>query len=37
MGLAGPDFIGRLISDYKDKLQYIDIVTYAKEMCAILK
>ena len=37
MGLAGPDFCGRLISCYKDKLRYIDIKEHAKKMCEILR
>lgn len=36
LGLAGPDFNGRLISFYKDKLKYYDISEYAKRICAIL-
>jgi 5'-nucleotidase len=37
MGLAGPDFLGRLISCYKDKLRYIDIKEYAQKMCEKLR
>jgi 5'-nucleotidase len=37
MGLAGPDFCGRLISCYKDKLRYIDIKEHAKHMCEKLR
>lgn len=33
LGLAGPDFCGRLISHYKDKLRYIDIKVYAHKIC----
>lgn len=36
MGLAGPDFNGRLISAYSKKLKYFDIVQYAREMCRVL-
>ena len=37
MGLAGPDFTGRLISAYKDKLRYTDIKEHAKKMCEKLR
>jgi 2',3'-cyclic-nucleotide 2'-phosphodiesterase (5'-nucleotidase family) len=30
LGLAGPDFNGGLISDYRKKLKYIDIADYAR-------
>lgn len=33
VGLAGPDFIGRLISKYNDKLKYQDINDYALHVC----
>lgn len=33
LGLAGPDFNGRLISEYKNKLRYIDMAEYAKKIC----
>lgn len=36
MGLAGPDFNGRLISAYAKKLKYFDIVEYARQMCRTL-
>lgn len=36
MGLAGPDFNGRLISAYSKKLRYFDIVEYARKMCSLL-
>lgn len=36
MGLAGPDFNGRLISAYAKKLKYFDIVEYARQMCKTL-
>ncbi len=36
MGLAGPDFKGRLISDYK-QLKYINVVDHAKATCKILR
>lgn len=37
MGLAGPDFNGRLISAYNKKLKYINLVEYAQKMCDILE
>ena len=37
LGLAGPDFNGRLISYYKDKLQYINLCDYASQICKTLK
>jgi 2',3'-cyclic-nucleotide 2'-phosphodiesterase (5'-nucleotidase family) len=36
MGLAGPDFNGRLISAYSKMLKYFDIVEYARQMCSVL-
>ena len=37
IGLAGPDFIGRLISNYKDKLKYLDITEHASKICKKLR
>lgn len=36
LGLAGPDFNGRLISEYHKKLVYYDIAEYAKKICGKL-
>lgn len=33
LGLAGPDFNGRLITYYHKKLKYFDIAEYAKKIC----
>lgn len=35
--MAGPDFVGRLISDYKDKVVYTNLSEYAAKMCKILR
>ncbi len=37
LGLGGPDFIGRLISKYKNKLKYIEVKEYAKQISQKLR
>jgi 5'-nucleotidase len=37
LGLAGPDFVGRMISDYHQKLKYKNLAEYAKTVCKRLQ